>query len=520
MLSSIADVTPQVARELAAAEGVCVRPLLRRVLDRETGIDQTVPIACGSTREAVCPPCAHKARVLRMQQCAEGWHRDQEPELGIGGPESGQAADADPDRQTDTNRRVRSTRRRNDVADLPRKPAEDRTVGQVFTAPDGKQYRPSMFLTLTLPSYGTVSDGVPVDPESYDYRRAALDALHFPRLVDRFWQNLRRCAGYRVQYFAAVEPQHRLAPHLHAAIRGAIPRETLRRVIRATYLQLWWPSFDDDHVVYSGGNLPRWTGEAYCDPTTGEMLPTWDEAVSVMADKPAHTMRFGVQADMAGIIAPSADADRAVRYLTKYLAKAVSDPLEDHTDEARERHIDRMHAELQYLPCSPRCANWLRYGVQPEHPGPGLRPGHCLSKAHDREHLGLGGRRVLVSRDWSGKTLAEHKADRAAVVREALLSAGIVAPEIERLAATVTASDGLPRFVWTDETPDPASYTQVILRTVSERRRWRAQYEAAKAVETVSAIPLHPPPDDQPESGLQGSLSRVESEGREHSERP
>jgi hypothetical protein len=34
----------------------------------------------------------------------------------------------------------------------------------------------------------------PVDPGSYDYRCAALDALHFPKLVDRFFQNLRRCA--------------------------------------------------------------------------------------------------------------------------------------------------------------------------------------------------------------------------------------------------------------------------------------------------------------------------------------
>jgi hypothetical protein len=36
------------------------------------------------------------------------------------------------------------------------------------------------------------------------------------------------------------------------------------------------------------------------------------------------------------------------------------------------------------------------------------------------------------------------------VVREALLSAGMVAPEIERLAASVRAPDGLPRYVWTD----------------------------------------------------------------------
>jgi len=61
---------------------------------------------------------------------------------------------------------------------------------------------------------------------------------------------------------------------------------------------------------------------------------------------------------------------------------------------------------------------------------PFLIPGRCPSKAHDREHIGVGGRRVLVSREWSGQTLSEHRADRAAVVREALLSAGMVATEI------------------------------------------------------------------------------------------
>jgi hypothetical protein len=64
---------------------------------------------------------------------------------------------------------------------------------------------------------------------------------------------------------------------------------------------------------------------------------------------------------------------------------------------SREAHIDRLHAEVRWLPCSPRCADWLRYGIQPDQPGPGLVPGRCSSKAHDREHLGCGGRRVLVS---------------------------------------------------------------------------------------------------------------------------
>ena len=31
-----------------------------------------------------------------------------------------------------------------------------------------------------------------------------------------------------------------------------------------------------------------------------------------------------------------------------------------------EGHIDRLHDEVRWLPCSPACANWLRYGVQPK----------------------------------------------------------------------------------------------------------------------------------------------------------
>jgi hypothetical protein len=492
MIETLAALTAGVVRELAASQGVCIRPILRRVHDRETDTETTVPIPCGSTREAVCPACAQKARVLRMRQCAEGWHRTAEPASS----DAHEPTDGDHEDQADDDRdgaaaddrglrRVRSTRRRQDVPGLPRVPAEDRTLGQVFTSPDGKQYRPSMFLTVTLPSYGPVTpSGAPRDPGSYDYRRQALDALHFSKLVDRLWQNLRRCAGYRVQYFAAVEPQHRLALHLHAAIRGAVPRAILRQVVRATYEQVWWPAFDTPLYV---DRLPVWDSGDYIDPDAGEVLATWQEALDRLETgrdaQPAHVLRFGSQLDMAGIIAPSEDADRAVRYLAKYLTKSIADTYtdEDGPDPAYQRHVARLHAELRFLPCSPRCANWLRYGIQPDQAGPGLEPGYCDGPAHTRENLGLGGRRVLVSQQWSGKTLAEHKADRATVVREALLAAGIVAPEVERMAATATLPDGSPRYVWTETEPEPGSYVRVLLASVAERLRWRAQYEQAKA---------------------------------------
>ena len=136
----LALVTGAMAREVAAAHGVCGRPLIRRVLDRDTGTDTQVAIPCGSTRERACPSCAAKARRLRIQQCAEGWHRDTEPERSggrrpdrDGGPTVGllmtAVADENSSYATVTSRRIRSTRRRGDTPDLPRVPMEDRTRG-------------------------------------------------------------------------------------------------------------------------------------------------------------------------------------------------------------------------------------------------------------------------------------------------------------------------------------------------------------------------------------------------------
>ena len=142
------------------------------------------------------------------------------------------------------------TRRRQDAPDLPRRKVSPRTLGKSYTAPDGKTFRPSMFVTLTCPSYGRVDHrGVPVDPAAYDYDQAARDALTFAALFDRFIQNLRRYLGQDVQYFAAVEPQRRLAPHIHIAIRGTIARAELRKVLAATYHQVWWPD--------TGRQIPR-----------------------------------------------------------------------------------------------------------------------------------------------------------------------------------------------------------------------------------------------------------------------
>ena len=271
-----------VVKDLAAGHGACLRPVQLRRTEVMTGWVEQVLVPCGHTLASVCPPCAERAKTLRAAQCREGWHLDDEPVIEPDPPTDAQRdritdrAEAQAVRDTlaaaglDTTglderigaldeqiteagmrgtvlpaspRRHRSTRRRHDAAPLPRRTVGSRTVGKTYTAPDGKVFRPSLLVTLTCPSYGRVtSDGTPADPAIYDYTRAARDALHFAALFDRFIQNLRRCVGYDLRYFAAVEPQRRLAPHVHIAIRGTVSRAELREVLAATYHRVWWPS--------------------------------------------------------------------------------------------------------------------------------------------------------------------------------------------------------------------------------------------------------------------------------------
>jgi hypothetical protein len=338
-----------------------------------------------------------------------------------------------------------------------------------------------MFLTLTCDSYGRVhDDGTPADPATYDYQRAARDAIHFAALFDRLIQNLRRYLGYDVQYFGAVEPQKRLAPHVHVAFRGAISRADLRQVIAATYHQVWWPN--TEAVRFDGDQLPEWyesTGR-YVDPSTGELLPTWDDALDAIGrdDQPLHVARFGPRFDAQGVLAGSRDAKRCIGYLTKYLTKQISRCHQGDTD-AQAAHAARLVDALRYEPCSPTCANWLRYGITPKNPQPGLIPGQCEGKAHRAEHLGYAGRRVLTSRKWSGKTLDQHRAERKAWL-VAMLD----------LPATDPA-----RYRWERVRPsdrDAMSPTRRLLHVLDDRRRWQAALtEARRRAQDQAEAPPH-----------------------------
>jgi hypothetical protein len=185
--------------------------------------------------------------------------------------------------------------------------------------------------------------------------------------------------------------------------------------------QVWWPATDE--IRFEGDYLPVWyeARGGYLDPATGELLPTWDQALDTIGpdDEPLHVVRFGTKFDAQGVLAGSKDATRCIGYLTKYLTKQLGDCHQPDTD-AQRVHVERLAEALRHEPCSPTCANWLRYGIQPKNPRPGLVAGACKGKAHRYDHLGHAGRRVLVSRKWSGKTLADHRGDRRAWLIEML----------------------------------------------------------------------------------------------------
>jgi hypothetical protein len=114
---------------------------------------------------------------------------------------------------------------------------------------------------------------------------------------------------------------------------------------------------------------------------------------------------------------------------------------------------------------------WLLYGIQPKNARSRTIAGHCKGRAHRRTTLGLPGRRVLVSRKWSGKTVAEHKDDRKTFVTATLAAVGIVKPAVDT-----------SRLIWRKVEPGDRNApprAHLLMRAIAQRVTWRAEYERA-----------------------------------------
>jgi hypothetical protein len=98
--------------------------------------------------------------------------------------------------------------------------------------------------------------------------------------------------------------------------------------------------------------------------------------------------------------------------------------------------------------------------------------------------LGFTGRRVLISRQWSGKTLADHRADNPTGIDTVLSGAlsedeaqGDTAEQPQRYMFELAGPHG----------PDVPPIGVRLLRAVAERKRWRDEIDRMTKHEPVSA---------------------------------
>ena len=104
----------------------------------------------------------------------------------------------------------------------------------------------------------------------------------------------------------------------------------------------------------------------------------------------------------------------------------------------------------------------------PKHPRKGLVPGACKGKAHRPDRLGYAGRRVLVSRKWSGKTLADHRGDRKRWLMDML---------------GLSATNDIGRYRWEQVTPTDTDYLpppKRLVQVVADRMRWKQALDEAR----------------------------------------
>ena len=200
-------------------------------------------------------------------------------------------------------RRSRSTRRRQDAAPLPARKIAPRTIGRVYTSPDGKKYRPSMFLTLTCDSYGKVrDDGTPVDPAAMTTPGRRGTRSTSPRCLTGSSRTCAGCSAMR-RSTSAGSSRSSAWPRTSTWRSGAAcPGRCCARSWRPPTTKSGGPP--PTTVRFDGDQLPVWDEGSgnYLDPATGEVLQTWDDALDAIgpADQPRHVARFGAQVRRPG----------------------------------------------------------------------------------------------------------------------------------------------------------------------------------------------------------------------------
>ena len=136
----------------------------------------------------------------------------------------------------------------------------------------------------------------------------------------------------------------------------------------------------------------------------------------------------------------------------------------------------------------------MLYGVQPDRAKPGLVPGRCTGKVHQRTTLGFTGRRVLISRQWSGKTLSDLRGDNREWIRAVM--AGAVDGEHEDQADEHNRPGEASRYTFElakPGDPDVPPVEHRILRAISTRVRWREALARARERRSIAVSATQDP---------------------------
>ena len=274
-------------------------------------------------------------------------------------------------------RRPRSTRRRQDAPDLPRGKVSKRTVGRTYAAPDGKTFRPSMFLTLTCP---TATAGSATTARRSTRARTTIGGRRGTRCTSPRCStgSCRTCAASSARTCSTSPPSNRndgsrrtctsrcAAPSPAPSCGRSWPRPTTRCGGRPPT-----PSGSTATSCRSGTSTRRL-------PRPGHRRSPAHLGRGPRRDRRRRTSRgtwpgSGTRFDAQGVLAGSKDAARCIGYLTKYLTKQRRPTATRPTPTPGAPTPTGSPTRCGTSRARRRCANWLRYGVQPKNARPGLR---------------------------------------------------------------------------------------------------------------------------------------------------
>ena len=426
-------------------------------IDLTTGRVDVVPVPCGSRWEDRCRPCADKNRRLRMAQCREGWHLDRrthrrrrreptERQKQLHGhprrPARRLPGRREPRTTTDECEQIRET-----VAELdhelrgarrprPARPARPEpprqqalhpaAAGRAEPAPPpgrAAHRRAGLRGGRTGPRRSSRSPWTPTGGWTATAPRSTRTATTTAgppgtRSTSRSsWTGSGRtsaAAWAGTSSTSAPSNRNAAAPRTSTPPSAApSPAPSCGRSPPPPTTRCGGPPTTRSATPAIGCRCGTTTRKGSSTPTPASRCRPSTRPPTQLTE-PAHVVRFGPQVHVKGILGGTEEAGRHIGYLTKYLTKSVARPpgsATTPTDRQREhrRRLRRRAAAHPVLAAVPDLAA-LRHPAQ----GPPHRrcPGLCKGKAHKPEHLGIAGRRVLVSRKWSNKTLDDHHAER------------------------------------------------------------------------------------------------------------